>query len=131
MEEKKEKKKGRGNPQNLRTPTSEEARIIGRKGGLASAQSRRNIKSIAEAIKAYLGDLTEIVKEDGSTEMVTNAFAIAIAQVEKAKATGDTTAAVFVRDTSGEKPKDTVGLSADEGKIDVSIQIVDGNGNKA
>lgn len=36
------------NPQNLRTPTSEEARIIGRKGGLASAAKRQKQKTLRE-----------------------------------------------------------------------------------
>ena len=36
------------NEQNLRTPTSEEAREIGRKGGIASGEARRKRKTLAE-----------------------------------------------------------------------------------
>lgn len=36
------------NPENLRTPTSSEAREIGRKGGIASGEARRKKKSCAE-----------------------------------------------------------------------------------
>lgn len=42
------------NPQNLRTPTSDEAREIGAKGGKASAASRRKQKNIREAINSLL-----------------------------------------------------------------------------
>lgn len=36
------------NPENLRTPTSSEAREIGRKGGIASGEARRKKKTCAE-----------------------------------------------------------------------------------
>ncbi len=123
----KEKYNGKKNLIPVRSET--EAKEKGSKGGIASGEARRKIKSIREALKLYLAEATTVETEEGQ-EKVTNAFAIAIAAAEKAKI-GDVQAMTFVRDSIGEKPKDTVGLSADEGKIDVSIQIVDGNGNKA
>lgn len=42
------------NPQNLRTPTTEEARRIGRKGGLASARARQERKRMAEVYEILL-----------------------------------------------------------------------------
>ena len=44
------------NSTNLRPPTTEEARERGRKGGLASAKARQNIKSFKQAL---VDDLTE------------------------------------------------------------------------
>lgn len=40
------------NDKNLRVPTSEEAREIGRKGGLASAKARRDNRTIQQIVKA-------------------------------------------------------------------------------
>lgn len=67
----------------------DEAREAGRKGGLASGRSR-NLKKIAlERLGAGAGD--EIID----------------AMIAKAKS-GDVKAAEFIRDTSGQKPKDEV-----------------------
>ena len=44
----------RGNKNNLKVPTSEEARENGRKGGLASAKARRKKKAIKELAQAML-----------------------------------------------------------------------------
>ena len=43
------------NLQNLRTPTSDEAREIGRKGGIASGEARRKKKSCAEIAMRVIG----------------------------------------------------------------------------
>ena len=42
------------NLQNLRTPTSEEARKIGRKGGLASAKARKAVKTFKQEMEECL-----------------------------------------------------------------------------
>ena len=51
---------------NLRVPTSEEAREIGRKGGLASAESKRKKKSLREKAKLLMSlsiqDQEELLK---------------------------------------------------------------------
>ena len=41
---------------NLRTPTTDEARQIGRKGGVASGRSRRKRKLIADALRKVLDE---------------------------------------------------------------------------
>lgn len=45
------------NNENLRVPTSEEAREIGRKGGIASGESRRLKKTMREVLQAMLEDI--------------------------------------------------------------------------
>ena len=45
---------GKPNPQNLKVPTSEEARRNGAKGGKASAEARRKKKTMMEMIEALL-----------------------------------------------------------------------------
>lgn len=119
----KEKYNGKKNLKPVRTES--EAKEKGKKGGIASGQSRRNIKSIREALKLYLAEATTVETEEGQ-EKVTNAFAIAIAAAEKAKI-GDVQAMTFVRDSIGEKPKDTVGITGEDGgKVNVNIKVVGG-----
>ena len=45
---------GTGNIENLRTPTTEEARIIGRKGGIASQKAQREKKEQKKTIACAL-----------------------------------------------------------------------------
>ena len=96
------KKEKRGNIDNLRVPTSEQAREFGRRGGLASAAAYAKKKRLKEALETLLE-----MQDDEAMAGVdqTNALAIAMAMVKKAKK-GDVQAAVYVRDTSGEKPVD-------------------------
>ena len=96
------KKDNRGNIENLRVPTSEEARKIGKMGGIASGEARREKKRLREALESLL-DMQDEEAMAGIDQ--TNALAIALAMVKKAKK-GDVQAAVYVRDTSGEKPVD-------------------------
>lgn len=42
------------NPQNLRVPTSEEARKLGKKGGVASGKARRERKAVKELLAEFL-----------------------------------------------------------------------------
>lgn len=92
----------RGNINNLRVPTSEQAREYGRKGGLASVEAHAKKKRLKEALEVLL----EMQDEEAVAGIdQTNALAIAMAMVKKAKK-GDVQAAVYVRDTSGEKPVD-------------------------
>ena len=99
-----------GGKENLRVPTSAEAREIGRKGGVASGAARRRKASITAAIDACLQgkvtdeELVQELKQQGLTGL-TNADAIALKMIAKAK-TGDVEAARFVRDTHGEKPSE-------------------------
>ena len=82
---------------NLRTPTTEEAREIGRKGGLASAKARAEKKQLKELLELALSQPSEIV--DGED----NYTAITAALVQKA-IQGDTKAYEVIRDTLGQKP---------------------------
>lgn len=52
-----EKQKAKmANEQNLRVPTTDEAREIGRKGGLASGKARKERKTIADALRMVLNE---------------------------------------------------------------------------
>lgn len=97
----------RGNIDNLRAPTSEEARERGRKGGLKSGESRRARKTLKEELLALLseGDIQE---------------KISLAILEKAKA-GDTKAYEIIRDTVGEKPVEKLEAKVEETTIKISL----------
>ena len=89
------------NEKNLRIPTSEEAREIGRKGGIKSGEVRRAKRTFRELMEEY-GKMQS--KEHPE---LTNDEAVIFAQYQKAKdekAVGSTEAAKFIRDTKGEKP---------------------------
>ena len=82
------------NEDNLRVPTSEEARENGRKGGIASGEARRKRKTLKEELLLLL--------EKGDTQE-----RISLALLQKAMQ-GDTKAFEVLRDTVGEKPVDKV-----------------------
>ena len=106
------------NPENLvpneaRTPS--QRRENARKAGRASGRKRREMR---ETLRAMLdmplrpGGVTTAQTMDGMEgKNMTVGQAIALAQLRKAMA-GDTRAAEFVRDTSGQRPSDRVELSA-------------------
>jgi len=97
-------------------PTHEEAS----KAGKASGEARRKKKSMQSctqkilAMKASLlnSELIDAIKYIDETMTVNDA--IIVQQVVKAIVHSDTTAATFVRDTSGQKPTDKLDV---EGKI--------------
>lgn len=93
------------NEQNLRVPTSEEAREIGRLGGIASGQARRQRRRLRECLEECLSMTTEL---DG--EEVTNAEAIAASMVREAR-NGNVRAFCEIRDTCEGKPRNTVEVS--------------------
>lgn len=84
------------NPENLRTPTSSEAREIGRKGGIASGAARRKKKSCADiamrvinseldpASRAKVEKVTGKLSDDEDT-----LYAAALAQVVAKAVKGD------------------------------------------
>lgn len=85
------------NIQNLRTPTAEQAREIGRKGGLASAEARRRKKSLKEGLIALLET------EDNQDQMLLALFR----EATKGNNSGSVSKAFeVIRDTIGEKPED-------------------------
>lgn len=87
------------NEQNLRTPSTEEAREIGRKGGIASGKARAARKTLKEELLLLLAN--------GDTQE-----RISLALIQKAM-NGDTKAFEVLRDTIGEKQVD---------KIDVAVK---------
>ena len=83
------------NEQNLKPVSSKkEARERGRKGGLASVESRRKRKTLKEELLLMLSE--------GETQQ-----SVTLALIEKAMR-GDTKAFEAIRDTIGEKPIDKV-----------------------
>lgn len=95
------------NEQNLRTPTTEEARERGRKGGKASAAKRAERKTFREGLLLLLN---EPILKDGKPTDKTPQDAIIAALVKRA-ANGDTRAFEMIRDTIGEKPMQEVAVS--------------------
>ena len=105
-------------PQSERT--KDEQREVARMGGIASGKARREKKAMKETLEALLSmPLKDGVSADVDTikslaEMkgknITVQEAIMLAQIQKAMK-GDTRAAEYVRDTSGNKPKDDVSIS--------------------
>ena len=93
------------NPQNLKRLSSEEARRNGKKGGVRSAKARREKKTFKELLKIAL----EMRTKNGNT----NAEEIVASLILKAQS-GDVKAFEAVRDTIGEKPKDTVDVTTRE-----------------
>ena len=102
------------NEQNLRTPTTEEAREIGRKGGIASAKARAKRKQFKEDLILAL----EAIK-DGKTVQEHGVAAI----INKFMA-GDMQAFTIVRDTVGEKPTDKVEADVKQ-ETTINIELVD------
>ena len=100
--------------------TKSEARERGKKGGIASGEKRREKKAMKETLETLLqmplksgkaADLDEI-KDIAALKgkNITVQEAIMLAQIQKAMK-GDTKAAEYVRDTSGNKLKESVELS--------------------
>ncbi len=105
---------------NLKTPSSAEARSNGKKGGIASGKARREKKAMKETLETLLqmplksGKAVDLDKIKDIAALkgknITVQEAIMLAQIQKAMK-GDTKAAEYVRDTSGNKLKEGVELS--------------------
>lgn len=96
------------NEKNLKPVTlrsKNEAREIGKKGGIASGKARRMKKTFKELLKIAL----EMSTKSGNT----NAEEIVVSMIRKAQS-GDVKAFEAIRDTIGEKPKDEVDLTTQE-----------------
>ena len=94
------------NKQNLKVPTSEEARRNGAKGGKASAESKRRKKELKECLEILLENV--IVAKNG--EEKTGAEALS-AQLFKKAMSGDVRAFEVLRDTVGQKPIERVQIA--------------------
>ena len=100
--------------------TSEELRERAQKGGIASGKARREKKMMRETLEMLLSmplnnkkavdveDVRSFAALKGKNISVQDAMLIA--QVQKAMK-GDTQAAVYVRDTIGQKPVDNVDMN--------------------
>lgn len=100
--------------------TPEERREAGRKGGIASGEAKRRKKAMRERLEVLLelplksgkgADLDSIKNYAAlKGKNITVQDALMLAQIQKALK-GDTAAAIFVRDTVGEKPGDKTIIS--------------------
>ena len=105
------------NEQNLRVPTSSEARRNGKKGGIASGEARRAKKSLREAMQILMeADLTG---KDGKTMTGTEAMA---AKAFQAALKGDWKAWELVRDTAGQKPVERVMVADVEPSVIAEVE---------
>ena len=104
-------------PQSERT--KEEQRKVARKGGIASGKARREKKAMKDTLETLL---SMPLKDDKAVDVeniksiaalkgknITVQEAIMLAQIQKAMK-GDTKAAEYIRDTSGQKPENNVNL---------------------
>ncbi len=99
------------NEQNLKPVSSKkEARERGRKGGLASVESRRKRKTLKEELLLMLSD--------GETQQ-----SVTLALIEKAMS-GDTKAFEVIRDTIGEKPIDKVMIADVEPSVIAEVEAM-------
>ena len=108
------------NDENLIVPTSSQARENGRKGGLRSAEVKRQRKTMAEALRQFLydGKLNEATKsmmraEGIDEEEMTHQMVITRSLIAKAEA-GDVQAYNTICAMIGEKPADNININADE-----------------
>jgi hypothetical protein len=118
------------NEQNLRTPTSTEAREIGRKGGIASGRARLAKKHGRELVQALLAAkepdpavLAEVAKSFGLDEsQVTKEVAMQTRQIDKAIRKADTKAYTVVSKVAGflDETKEVNVRSAD-GSITITL----------
>lgn len=109
---------GGNNNQNLRVPTSEQARKNGRKGGLASARKKAERKSMAETLEILMkmpmkdGPVESVAEMESATSMkgrnVTLGDRLMVVVMNKALK-GDIKAVEFIRDLLGEMPKSSKG----------------------
>lgn len=109
------------------TRTIEERRQLAKKAGKASGKARREKKAMRENLQTILamtlksGKLADIDSVQNFAALagknITVQDAILIKQTQKAMM-GDTRAAEFVRDLSGNKPENTLNI---DGKVPVII----------
>lgn len=110
----------RGNINNLKTPSTEEARERGKKGGKKSGQVRREKRKLQDALQKKLSG--KFIIED-EQEKIGGYEAIANAMIKEAIG-GNVKAATFIRDTIGEKPREVVDFES-ESLSGIKIKFVD------
>ena len=99
-----------GNPQNLRAPTPEEARIKGAAGGRASGKARKKKKTMREMCLELMQmqvvsnkTRAQLTKLGYDPDELTNGATVLVSMLNQAAA-GNVKAAQFLRDTMGEMP---------------------------
>ena len=107
------------NEKNLRVPTSSEARINGKKGGIASGEARRAKKSLREAMQILMD--ADLTGKDGKTMTGTEAMA---AKAFQAALKGDWKAWELVRDTAGQKPVERVMVADVEASVIAEVEAM-------
>ncbi len=98
--------------------TESEARELSKRGGIASGVARRKKKTMRDTINLALGLRSELTDAEierymrfsFADEDIDNQAKI-IMGIMKLAAEGDIRAAEFIRDTAGQKPKDSMALS--------------------
>ena len=113
----------------LNTRTAEDKKRIAKMGGLASAKSRRERKTMKETLE-YLIDLPctdEQIKQFLSENNIvdeeqTIATALAFMLIKRCLESGDVKAFELIRDTIGEKPFNRVEIGDEHIVIDVEIE---------
>ena len=106
----------------LKDRTTSEQQRIARKGGIASGKARREKKAMRETLEILLtmslkgGKAADIESIQNLAAVkgknISVQEAIMLAQIQKAMR-GDTRAAEFVRDSSGNKPNDNIVLGGE------------------
>ena len=120
-------------PQSERT--KEEQRQIASMGGIASGVARRKKKAMRDTINLALGLRSELTDAEierymrvGFADEDIDNQAKIIMGIMKLAAEGDIRAAEFIRDTAGEKPKDSMALSHEiTGNTEIRLWFNDDN----
>lgn len=110
-------------PNYERTPTQRKENA--RKGGIASGKARREKKMIKDALQKALNSKYEV---EGKDRKLSGYEAMAIAMIMQALG-GNVQAFKEIRDTVGEKPKDTLELESTE-VTGIKIKFVNKSNNK-
>ena len=94
---------------NLKPLSTEKAREIGRKGGIASGKAKREKKTLKMELEALL----EIMDEKGDSVQKKMSFAL----IKKA-IKGDVRAFETIRDTIGQKPKENLNIDFEKSQAE-------------
>ena len=113
--------------------TESEARELSKRGGIASGVARRKKKAMRDTINLALGLRSELTDAEierymrvGFADEDIDNQAKIIMGIMKLAAEGDIRAAEFIRDTAGEKPKDSMALSHEmTGKTEIRLWFND------
>jgi len=106
---------GKGRVENLKTPTTEEARERGKKGGQKSGEARAKKKLLKDELLALL----DMEIEDPESKKKVNTRNLISAKLIRECINGNVKAFVALRDTIGEKPAETINASIENDNKDI------------